>query len=99
MSLGNKIASHHMARTLVDAQRALAQKYGPGQEEVARALDDLFGRLSLNMHALILEAALDAWQLGEWARRRDANPEGWRWLWRRMRARQAKRALAASVSK
>ena len=36
-----------------------------------------FGRTALNRHALVLDAALDAWQLEEWARRRDADPEGW----------------------
>jgi len=77
MSLGNKIASFHMSQTLVDAQRVLGRKYGPGQEEVGRWLDHFFGRRALSRHALVLDAALDAWQLEEWARRRDADPEGW----------------------
>ena len=77
MSLGNKIASRRMVQTLVDAQRVLGQKYGTGQEDVARVLDDFFSRTTLDRHALVLDAALDAWQLGEWARRRAADPEGW----------------------
>ena len=39
MSLANKIGLRHAVRTLVDAQRILARKHGPGHEEVARAMD------------------------------------------------------------
>ena len=40
MSLANKIATQHNVKTLLDAQRVLGRKYGPGQEEVACALED-----------------------------------------------------------
>ena len=42
MSLANKIATQHNVKTLLDAQRVLGRKYGPGQEEVARALEEFF---------------------------------------------------------
>ena len=59
--------------------------------------------MTLAKHLQILDAALDAWQSQEWTRRRDAaatqTQRDGRWLWGRMRARQANRDLAGSVSK